>query len=175
MTATCRSSAPPRPDASGRRCVGSPRPGRLSWACRWCRMRFHSTLACNVLLDVVLQPQGKNHGEAVQPPDSVTASPCAADWRGSGCGSTKADYMKRGHAENRLRHNASASNLHVDGHRENLLLWLRDQSIPTIHAVIRVEDFDPTRRTTKWKDVEKLAGRGRSNSAECSQAHFAIG
>lgn len=36
-------------------------------------------------------------------------------------------------------------------------LWLRDQPIATIRAVIRAQDLDPTRRTTKWKDVEKLA------------------
>ena len=37
-------------------------------------------------------------------------------------------------------------------------LWLRDQPIPTIRAVIRAQDLDPTRRTVKWKDAEKLAG-----------------
>lgn len=37
-------------------------------------------------------------------------------------------------------------------------LWLRDQPIPTIRAVIRAEDLDPTRRTVKWKEAEKLAG-----------------
>jgi len=36
-------------------------------------------------------------------------------------------------------------------------LWLRDQSIPVLRAVIRLEDFDPTHRTSKWKEVEKLA------------------
>jgi hypothetical protein len=36
-------------------------------------------------------------------------------------------------------------------------LWLRDQPIPTIRAVIRAQDLDPTRRTSKWKDAEKLA------------------
>ena len=37
-------------------------------------------------------------------------------------------------------------------------LWLSDQPIPTIRAVIRAQDLDPTRRTAKWKDVKKLAG-----------------
>ena len=37
-------------------------------------------------------------------------------------------------------------------------LWLRDQPIPTIRAVIRAQDLDSTRRTVKWKDAEKLAG-----------------
>lgn len=37
-------------------------------------------------------------------------------------------------------------------------LWLRDQPISTIRAVIRDQDLDPTRRTAKWKDAEKLAG-----------------
>jgi hypothetical protein len=36
-------------------------------------------------------------------------------------------------------------------------LWLREQSIPILRAIIRAQDFDPTRRTTKWKEAEKLA------------------
>lgn len=36
-------------------------------------------------------------------------------------------------------------------------LWLRDQPIPVLRAVIRAEDLDATRRTTKWKETEKLA------------------
>lgn len=36
-------------------------------------------------------------------------------------------------------------------------LWLRDQSLPIIRAIIRAEDLDATRKTVKWKDAEKLA------------------
>lgn len=36
-------------------------------------------------------------------------------------------------------------------------LWLRDQPIPVLRAVIRTEDLDATHRTVKWKEVEKLA------------------
>lgn len=36
-------------------------------------------------------------------------------------------------------------------------LWLREQPVPTIRAVIRAQDLDPTRRTVKWKEPEKLA------------------
>lgn len=36
-------------------------------------------------------------------------------------------------------------------------LWLRDQSVPVLRALIRAEDFDATRRATKWKEPEKLA------------------
>ena len=36
-------------------------------------------------------------------------------------------------------------------------LWLRDQPIPALRALIRAEDMDPTRRTSKWKEAEKLA------------------
>jgi len=36
-------------------------------------------------------------------------------------------------------------------------LWLRDQPVPTIRALIRAHDLDPARRTDKWKDGEKLA------------------
>jgi len=36
-------------------------------------------------------------------------------------------------------------------------LWLRDQPVPTIRALIRAQDLDPARRTSKWQDAEKLA------------------
>ena len=36
-------------------------------------------------------------------------------------------------------------------------LWLRDQPIPVLRAVIRAEDLDSTRRTSKWKEAEKLS------------------
>ena len=35
-------------------------------------------------------------------------------------------------------------------------LWIRHQSMPVLRTVISSEDFDPTRRTAKWKDAEKL-------------------
>lgn len=51
--------------------------------------------------------------------------------------------------------------IHAEWNARNesdFLLWLRDQPVSTIHAVIRAQDFDSTRRTAKWKDAEKLAG-----------------
>lgn len=36
-------------------------------------------------------------------------------------------------------------------------LWLRDQPVAMLRALIRSQDFDPTRRTAKWKEAEKLA------------------
>lgn len=36
-------------------------------------------------------------------------------------------------------------------------LWLRDQSILVLRAVIRAEDMDATRRTARWREAEKLA------------------
>jgi len=36
-------------------------------------------------------------------------------------------------------------------------LWLRDQPIEVLRAIIRAEDFDATRRTSKWKEAEKLS------------------
>lgn len=36
-------------------------------------------------------------------------------------------------------------------------LWLLGQSREVLKAVIRSEDIDPTRRTAKWKEVDKLA------------------
>jgi len=36
-------------------------------------------------------------------------------------------------------------------------LWLRDQPIDLLRAIIRSHDFDATRRTSKWKDQGKLS------------------
>ena len=36
-------------------------------------------------------------------------------------------------------------------------LWLRNQPIGILRALIRVHDLDATRRTAKWKDPEKLS------------------
>ncbi|PYV14279.1 MAG: hypothetical protein DMG07_12315 [Acidobacteria bacterium] len=36
-------------------------------------------------------------------------------------------------------------------------IWLRDQTIPVLRALIRAQDIDPTRRTVKWREAEKLA------------------
>jgi hypothetical protein len=36
-------------------------------------------------------------------------------------------------------------------------LWLRDQSVPVLRAIIRKHDLDSARRTARWKDTEKLA------------------
>ena len=35
--------------------------------------------------------------------------------------------------------------------------WLRDQPVATLRSLIRTHDFDPSRRTAKWKEAEKLA------------------
>ena len=59
------------------------------------------------------------------------------------------------------RHEAAAPDVHAEWHargEKGFRLWLRDQPIPTIRAVIRAQDLDPTRRTVKWKEAEKLAG-----------------
>jgi hypothetical protein len=51
-------------------------------------------------------------------------------------------------------------------------LWLRDQPIATLRALIRRHDLDATRRTSKWRDTEKLsayiAAQLRSRSARGS-------
>jgi len=36
-------------------------------------------------------------------------------------------------------------------------LWLRDHPRAVLRAIIRAEDFDATRRTSKWKETEKLS------------------
>ncbi len=40
---------------------------------------------------------------------------------------------------------------------EEFRYWGKDQSVQTLRALIRAEDLDPTRKTNKWSDVEKLA------------------
>lgn len=36
-------------------------------------------------------------------------------------------------------------------------LWLSDQPVLVLRTIIRSQDFDPMRRTVKWKEAEKLA------------------
>ena len=35
--------------------------------------------------------------------------------------------------------------------------WLKEQPVAVLRALIRLEDFDATHRTIKWKEPEKLA------------------
>ena len=46
---------------------------------------------------------------------------------------------------------------HAKRGEADLLLWLRDLPVSTLRALIRTNDFDPTRRTSKWREQEKLA------------------
>ena len=46
---------------------------------------------------------------------------------------------------------------HAARGESELLVWLRDLPIPTLRSLIRANDFDPTRRTSKWRETEKLA------------------
>ena len=39
----------------------------------------------------------------------------------------------------------------------DLLVWLRDLPVSTLRSLIRTNDFDPTRRTSNWRETEKLA------------------
>jgi hypothetical protein len=36
-------------------------------------------------------------------------------------------------------------------------LWLRDQPISILRALVRAHGFDPARRTSKWREAEKLS------------------
>jgi len=36
-------------------------------------------------------------------------------------------------------------------------LWLRDQPLVVLRAIVRQHDMDAARRTAKWKEAEKLA------------------
>lgn len=37
-------------------------------------------------------------------------------------------------------------------------VWLREQPVSDLRAIIQAQDLDPTRRTAKWREAEKLAG-----------------
>ena len=39
----------------------------------------------------------------------------------------------------------------------DFLLWLGDLPVSTLRSLIHANDFDPTRRTSKWNESEKLA------------------
>jgi hypothetical protein len=46
---------------------------------------------------------------------------------------------------------------HVARGEADFLLWLRELPVTILRSLIRANDFDPTRRTSKWKEAEKLA------------------
>jgi hypothetical protein len=37
------------------------------------------------------------------------------------------------------------------------LVWLKGQPIPILKAIIRVQDLDPTHKSTRWRKPEKFA------------------
>src|SRR5437762_8421696 len=41
--------------------------------------------------------------------------------------------------------------------QSDFILWLKDQPAVVLRAEIKAHEFDPTGRTRKWKDAEKLA------------------
>jgi hypothetical protein len=50
--------------------------------------------------------------------------------------------------------------IHAEWNQRNetdFRLWLRDQPMSVLRALVRTHDFDATRRTTRWKEAEKLA------------------
>lgn len=55
---------------------------------------------------------------------------------------------------------AELPDIHAEWNQHNetdFRLWLRDQPMSVLRALVRTHDFDATRRTTKWKEAEKLA------------------
>lgn len=40
---------------------------------------------------------------------------------------------------------------------EEFRYWARDLSVDLLRAIVKDEDLDPTRKTARWKDAEKLA------------------
>ncbi len=63
-------------------------------------------------------------------------------------------------AKQRATPPAELPDIHAEWNQRNetdFRLWLRDQPMSVLRALVRTHDFDPTRRTTKWKEAEKLA------------------
>lgn len=50
-------------------------------------------------------------------------------------------------------------------------LWLREQPVATLRALISQHDLDAARRTSKWKDIDKLS----AHIADQLQARMARG
>jgi hypothetical protein len=54
----------------------------------------------------------------------------------------------------------SLPDLHAEWKKREELdfrIWLRDLPIPVLRGIIRQEDFDANRRTSKWNEAEKIA------------------
>ena len=80
-------------------------------------------------LDVVLAP---HQGPKATPPTAVT-KPGKLELP-----DIHAEFSARGESEFRL--------------------WLKDRPVAVLYALIRRHDLDATRRSSKWKDPEKLSG-----------------
>jgi hypothetical protein len=69
-----------------------------------------------------------------------------------------------GRGANQQKSHKSTSERLPDLHAEraarseaDFLLWLRELPITVLRSLIRSNEFDPTGRTGKWKEVEKLS------------------
>jgi hypothetical protein len=54
----------------------------------------------------------------------------------------------------------SLPDLHAEWKKREELdfrIWLKDLPIPVLRGIIRQEDFDANRRTSKWNEAEKIA------------------
>jgi hypothetical protein len=63
-------------------------------------------------------------------------------------------------AKQRAAPSAELPDVHAEWNQRgeaDLRLWLRDQPVAILRALIRTHGFDPTRRTARWKEPEKLA------------------
>ena len=96
------------------------------------------------LVDLLADEAGRNPDFAARLDDVLTGLPA---------GSAKPPKQ-------RATPPAESPDIHAEWNQRSetdFRLWLRDQSMPVLRALIRTHDFDPTRRTTKWKEAEKLA------------------
>ena len=70
------------------------------------------------------------------------------------------DHKGRSAASRDRRSTTALPDIHSEwnarGEKE-FRLWLRDLPTPILKAMIRNQDLDPARRTTKWREPEKLA------------------
>lgn len=97
------------------------------------------------LADVIAEESGRNPEFASRLARLLQEPPRAARAKGKRPAHADATALPDVHAEWNAR-----------GESE-FRLWLRDQPLPVLRALIRAQDLDPTRRTMKWKEPAKLA------------------
>lgn len=99
------------------------------------------------LVDLLAEESARNPEFAQRLDDLLTALPAS-----------KRTAAPKGQAKAQKR---PAPDVHAEWQargESGVRVWLREKPVSDLRAIIQSQDLDPTRRTAKWQEAEKLAG-----------------